>query len=820
MGDQPAIKAQRALQQAQVLEREGRLAEARILCRRALRLQPRYFEALNLAGIIAANSRDPEQALEFFTLALAQKPASVLAHNNHGNALKDLKRYPEALSSYDRALALDPDCALAHNNRGNTLCDLKQYPAAIECYDRALAVDRNNATFHFNRGNALLAMQRYMDALHSFDQALALRWDVALTHNNRALALLGLADHRAALAGFERTIALAPEFADAHYNRGLALMAMQDEAAAIGSFERAISLRADHAEAWYCRGNALGALERYEQALESYARAIAIDPQHADAHNNCGNCLYQLMRQAEALACFDRSLAARPGRAEVHTNRGNTLRDLGRFEEAAADYEAALNLEPRLKFIPGARLITRMHVCDWRLFECERDKIVSGLERDEPVTEPFAALALLDSPGRQRQAARLWVREKCPVSHELPPLGAHAGHDRIRIGYFSPDFRNHPVAVLTAELFELHDRSRFELTAFSFAAATEDEMQRRLRPAFDRFLEVSGTPDREVALLARSLEIDIAIDLAGFTSNGRVGILARRAAPLQVSWLGYLGTMAAEYIDYLIADPVIIPPHTRQHYTENIIYLPSYQPNDSQRRIADRIFSREELGLPAEGFVFCCFNASYKISPETFGGWMRILDQVPRSVLWLLGGSSAQGNLHAEAQRRGVDPGRLIFGGRLPFAEYLARYRAADLFLDTLPYNAGTTASDALWAGLPVLTCMGAAFAARVAGSLLTALELPELITTSPAEYEQAAIELAHDPLRLAALRQKLLANRLSTRLFDTRSVVRSLEAAYLEIHRRHQAGLPADDIHIGPREMPQSAQTFESGNEALRRLM
>jgi len=597
-------------------------------------------------------------------------------------------------------------------------------------------------------------------------------------------------------------------------------MALQ-EPAALGSFERALSLKAGYAEAWYCRGNALSALGRHEPALESYARAIALNPQHAEALNNSGNCLYELMRHAEALACFDRSLALRGDRPEVLANRGNTLRDLGRFEEAAADYEAALNLEPHLKFIPGLRLISRMHVCDWRGFESERNQLAAGIDRDEAVTDPFTALALLDSPPLQRQAARLWVREKCPANHELPVLAAHTGHERIRIGYFSQDFRNHPVAVLTAELFELHDRSRFELTAFSFAPASQDEMQQRLRPAFDRFLDLSDTPDRDVALLARRLEIDIAIDLAGFTSNSRIAVLARRAAPLQVSWLGYLGTMAAEYIDYLIADPVIIPPHTRAHYSEKIIYLPSYQPNDSQRRIAERIFSREELGLPAAGLVFCCFNTSYKISPEIFAGWMRILGEVPGSVLWLLGGTgSTEANLRAAAQRHGVEAARLVFGGRLPFPEYLARFRAADLFLDTLPYNAGTTASDALWAGLPVLTCMGTAFAARVAGSLLTALELPELITTSPAEYEQAAIELARDPPRLEALRQKLLANRLSTRLFDTRSVVRSLEAACQEIYRRQQAGLPADDIRIGPQETPQRVQTFESGNEALRRLM
>jgi predicted O-linked N-acetylglucosamine transferase (SPINDLY family) len=820
MGDQQLAKARRALEQAQALERQGRLPEALILCRRALRLQPRHFESLNLAGILAANCNDPQQALEFFTLAQTARPGSALAHNNLGNALQALRRFEEAVASYDRALALDAACALAHNNRGNALCELKQYAAAIRSYDRALALDARNANFHYNRGNALLALGQHAAAVGCFEQALALREDLPNAHNNRGLALLALKEYRAALAGFERALAFAPGFVEGHYNRGLALMGIGDQAAAIGSFDRALALRSGYADAWYCRGNGLSELGRYEDALESYGHAIALDPGHADAHNNRGNALNALLHYAEALPCFERSIELRPGQAEVHSNRSNVLRDLGRHEEAAAGYATALSLQPGLKFVRGARLMSLMQVGDWRELESERQAVAAALESDEPVTEPFTALALLDSPRLQREAARIWVREKCPPNDALPPIAACGPHEKIRIGYFSQDFRNHPVAVLTAELFELHDRSRFELTAFSFAPASDDGLQQRLRGAFDRFLPLARTPDREVAQLARNLEIDIAIDLAGFTTNNRVAVLAMRAAPLQVGWLGYLGTTAAPYIDYLIADPIIIPPQTQPYYSEKIVYLPSYQPNDSQRRIADRIFSREELGLPAEGFVFCCFNASYKISPETFAGWMRVLGQVPRSVLWLLGGGSTQANLRAEAQRCGIHPDRLVFGGRLPFAEYLARFRAADLFLDTLPYNAGTTASDALWAGLPVLTCMGEAFAARVAGSLLTALELPELITTSPAQYERTAIELARDPASLGALREKLRTNRLTTQLFDTPTLVRHLESAYTAMYRRHRAGLAPDHIRIGPAPAPQTAQTFESGNEALRRLM
>jgi predicted O-linked N-acetylglucosamine transferase (SPINDLY family) len=366
------------------------------------------------------------------------------------------------------------------------------------------------------------------------------------------------------------------------------------------------------------------------------------------------------------------------------------------------------------------------------------------------------------------------------------------------VGYFSGDFHIHPVSTLSAELYELHDRSRFEVTAFSFGADSQHPMRQRLKNAFDRFVDVRSRSDEEVARLSREMGLDIAVDLGGFTGDTRFKIFALRAAPLQVSYLGYLGTTAAPYMDYLVADAVLVPRELRRHYTEKLLYLPSYQVNDTKRNIARRVFTRAELGLPESGFVYCCFNQNYKITPGSFSGWMRILEQVPGSVLLLYAGrgEEVQRNLRAEAKRRGVEPERLVFGEALPAAEYLARYRAADLFLDTLPYNAGTTASDALWAGLPVLTCMGEAFASRMAGSVLSAIGLPELITYSQAQYEEEAIALGRDPERLGSIKQRLAANRLSTALFDSRRFTENLERAYTHIYERFQAGLAPADIH------------------------
>jgi predicted O-linked N-acetylglucosamine transferase (SPINDLY family) len=357
------------------------------------------------------------------------------------------------------------------------------------------------------------------------------------------------------------------------------------------------------------------------------------------------------------------------------------------------------------------------------------------------------------------------------------------------VGYFSADFREHAVATLMAGVFEAHDRERFEVSGFSFGPDTGDPMRRRLEGAFERFTDVRQRSDAEIAQLARQLEIDIAVDLGGFTADGRPRIFALRAAPLQVSYLGYVGTMAAPYMDYLIADATLIPQAAQRHYAEKIVYLPSYQANDCKRVIAGRHFSRAELGLPATGMVYCCFNANYKITPRSFDSWMRILQATPGSVLFLYAGSAAVvENLRREALCRGVAAERLIFGDKLPFAQYLARYRTADLFLDTLPYNAGTTASDALWAGLPVLTCAGEALAARMGASVLQALGLPELITESLPQYERLAIELGQDRERLQALRQKLAANRGRAALFDTALFTRHLESAYSTMYQRYLA--------------------------------
>lgn len=636
-------------------------------------------------------------------------------------------------------------------------------------------------------------------SLELIDLAIQIRPGVASTYSNRGNALSAMQKYDAAIESYDQAIALKGDHANAHANRGKALRELKQYAEAIASFDRAIAIRPDYADAYFDRGLALQQSGRYQAAITAYKKALGLSPHHATACRNCGVIFYELNRHQEAIEYFDRAIAVAPNDADAHANRGAALIELKQYQSAVLSYDKAIALRPGYDFLHGRRLHAKMRVCDWTDHPNEVLQLMQRADCNERAAPPFAVLALSASLPLQRKVAESHVEKYCAANGELGALVRRVRAAKIRIGYFSADFHNHATTYLIAELFERHDRNRFELVAFSFGPDRADGMRYRVSSAFDKFMDVRNRCDQEIAGLARSLEIDIGVDLKGFTQDSRPGIFARRAAPLQVSYLGYPGTMGAEYMDYLIADKVLIPEDSQHHYFEKIAYLPnSYQVNDGKREIADEIFSREELGLPSSGFVFCCFNNNYKITPDTFDGWMRILRRVDGSVLWLLEDSSTAGcNLRREAQSRGVNPQRLVFAQRLPLREHLARHRAAGLFLDTLPCNAHTTASDALWAGLPVLTCPGDAFASRVAASLLAAIELPELITRTADEYEALAVGLATDPVRLNAIRQKLDRNRLTTPLFDAALYARHIEEAYTMMMDRYHAGLPIEHIYV-----------------------
>ncbi len=674
---------------------------------------------------------------------------------------------------------------------------------AIALYRQLAARFPGNARVLFLLGSAESQNGNGGEAVRLLEQCLVLDPLNADAYNNLGLALEARERHDEALQSYDRAIALRPGSPEAYINKGLALRRGGHLQPALECFERALDLHPDNAEQHNNRGNVLLDLRRTEEALASFDRAIALAPGYAEAFANRGSALQSLGRFAEALASFDRAIALDPMLAEAHNLRGDLLLAARREVEARASFQRAYSLNPGLDFVYPRLLYSKLRTCDWTNIEAQLSKLEARILRGEQLCTPFDSLGLTGSLAVQSKAAQMYAAARFPASSALGPIPPRKRAGRIRLGYYSSEFRDHATTRLMAELFELHDRSRFELVGIDFGPAADDAMRRRVVACFDRFIDVRSIGDRDVARLSRDLEIDIAVDLKGFTEDARPGIFAERAAPVQVSYLGFPGTMGAGYIDYIIADEVVIPAASRALYSEKVVTLPdSYQVNDRKRSIADRAFTREELGLPADGFVFCCFNNNYKITPPTFDAWMRILRQVEGSVLWLIEDSpTAAGNLRKEAERRGVRPERLLFARRMALPDHLARHRNADLFLDTLPYNAHTTASDALWAGLPVLTCAGEPFASRVAASLVSALGLPELIARTPAEFEALAIALASDRARLEQVRAKLLANRSTAPLFDTPRFARHIEAAYAEMYERHLAGSPPDHIVVaGPR--------------------
>jgi len=603
---------------------------------------------------------------------------------------------------------------------------------------------------------------------------------------------------------------------------------------AVDCFSKALQIKPDSADVHNNLGNALRGLKRLEEAALYYNKALQLNPEHFDAHNNLGVVFKSMDEWQEAVRCFKRALRLNPKYAKAHFNLGNTYQDLGQPENAVGCYERAIELKPdyanayknmgaaykslrnlqaaqfyltkALHFLPDdialitSNLNISAQLCDWDAVYADPELISTSGVSDNLIT-PLIMLSLEDAPARHRARSQQFA--KLFPQNELPSISPPANvPNRLRIGYFSAEFHNHPCMQLMAKMFEIHDRKQFSLYAFSYGADATDPMRDRLKSAFDEFHEVRSLGNRQVAELARSLGIDIAVHITGYTRNQRTGIFAHRAAPLQVSYLGYPGTLGVPFIDYMITDPVVVPAECRTHYTEKLICLPNtYMVTDNTREVSERPMCREEMGLPEQGFVYCCFNTHSKITPNEFDVWMRLLRNVENSVLWLREGSeTSRKNLMKEAARRNVDPSRIILAERLPsLAEHLARHRLADLFLDTFNYNAHTTSCDALWAGLPVVTKIGQGFAARVAASLLTAIDLPELISHTVEEYEALALELATNPAKLKQVKSKLAQNRDTSPIFDTEKFTRHIESGFQQAYQRYFDGeLPSDIIVEG----------------------
>jgi predicted O-linked N-acetylglucosamine transferase (SPINDLY family) len=662
-----------------------------------------------------------------------------------------------AVAGYVAVLERQPSCFDALHLLGVAQLQLGHPVKALEWLDRAVAVNESSAAAHAHRGAALRELVRSAEALSELNRALELD----------------------------------PAHVGALGNRAAVLLDQGDPASALESADRALVLDPDHAASLYNRASALHALGRQREALDACERSLRIVPPNADLFSRYAALLRDAGRTPEALRACERALSLRPADAALLANRGHLLAESGQHAAAAESYRHAHAIDPSMPYLSGWRVHTQLRIADWNGLNELRQEISAGIDAGRLVCEPFVSLLLPLNRRRLRRCGELHARSlNGPTTHHGPPLHASAAQKRrLHIGYFSADFHDHPTAQLVVGAIEHHDRSRFEITGFALGAPIDDSMRARLRSGVDRFVDLHGRSDAQAAEISRQLGVDIAVDLGGYTRGSRAAIFLERAAAIQVAWLGFPGTSGSAAFEYMLADEVVVPAAHAADYSEEVIRLPHcYQPNDLKRQVSDDTPTRASLGLPSTAFVFCCFNNPAKITPEVFAVWMRLLRGVPESALWLLDeNAEATKQLRRHAQAHGVDQRRLVFAPRKPAPEHLARHRAADLCLDTWPYNAHTTASDALWAGLPLLTMRGETFASRVAASLLEAVEMPELITNSPSAYESLAMELATDRERVAELRQRLDVQRTSCPLFDTAHFTRDLESAYLTIWERHQ---------------------------------
>jgi predicted O-linked N-acetylglucosamine transferase (SPINDLY family) len=697
------------------------------------------------------------------------------------------------------ALKLNSRSADALHLRGAIAGIRHEHSKAETLFRKAIEFEKRNSFIYYNLAKSLIEQNRFQESLKWSRKSIELEPGYDKTWLNYGKALFNIDDIERAISAFDRALSLNENLAEAYFNKANCLLRVRLNEEALALHDRALKLSPGLSDAWMGRGFSLGRLRRYDEALASHKKALELNPKSADVYNLLGVTYQDLRRTEEAVECYKSAISLRPEYSHAWINLGNALSDLGQYGDALSSYERALEIKPDGEFWLGYLIHTQMKVCDWTEIESRHSHLEAKLRRGDKASDPFTILGLFDSSELQEIAAKTYVNEKCGITKIFEDPTRRPRRKKIRLGYFSMDFREHPVARLIVELIEAHDRDIFEVYGFSFGVNTADSTRRRLEKAFDKFFDVEKLHENDIVRLSRELEIDIAIDLAGHTQKSRPGIFFQRAAPVQIGYLGFPGTWGSRAMDYFIGDKVAITEENRKFFSEKIIFLPhSFQANPSFRAVAQTKKSRADYGLPNRAFVYCCFNNSWKISPKIFGDWVEIIERVPGSVLWLYAENPfAAQNLVQHATESGISPGRLVVADRVPLEEYLARFEHADLFLDTLPYNGGTTASDALWTGLPVLTQAGASFSARMAASLLDNIGLPELITANREDYKKLAIDLAMNPSRLLSFKEKLKSSRLSAPIFSSTVFTKHIESAFQVVYDRYHAGLPPDHVYV-----------------------
>ena len=782
-----------------VYEKSGHSGKAVSSYRRALELDPESAGANNyLANALKAQGK-LEEAAQYCRTAIRLNPAFAEAHNNLGSVLMAQGRIDKAVTSYRKAIEVGPEHAGAHNNLGLALMSLGELDPAVASFRKAVAINPKLAELHDNLGAALHKAGLIEEASQSISRALELKPDLEKAHVNLGNILRTQDKPAKAAACFQRALELDPRCAGARTGLAGAFRQQGRLEEAEPHYREALRLDPDSIDIRNDLGVTLHRQGKIEAAAECYRRITELRPGFAEAHNNLGALMLQLRRLPEAERHFREAVRHRDDFAEAWVNLGNALHDQGKHDEAAASYLRAVESDPDSLPALSQLVHERKHLCLWDELDNLVGKIISSVEAGTHGALPFNFINLPTSPEQQLRCAQL---HSLPISERAIYLQSRLdfpfireSRPGIRLGYLSADFRAHAISWLIGELIEKHDRDRFEVIGYSYGPDDGSATRHRIEKAFDRFVDIRDLSPADAARRIHDDGVDIAVDLSGYLPRAREAIMALRPAPVQVSFLGLTTTMGCDWIDYIIVDDFVVPPGREGCFTEKIVTLPdTYLVTDTKREVSSTTPTRQDCGLPGDGMIFCSFNQLHKITPDIFEVWMNLLKSNDRIVLWLWESNRfAPENLRREAASRGVDPSRIVFAPDLPQEEHLARYRLADLVLDTFPYNGHTTTADALWLGCPVLTCAGETFASRVAGSVLRAAGLPELITGSLEEYQHLALELANNPDRLVSYRQQLEEHRDTMALFDCGRFAGHIEQAFGRMWELHQSGKPPE---------------------------
>lgn len=743
----------------------GDLNQAKKILLRLIEIKPKNYDVLMQLGTVFGEAGELEAALGYFRHAGSINPGMIESRIKEAETLQRLSRHRESIDIYDNLISQDPRNAGLFINKGLALDCLGRYEDAIQSYKYAISIDAKRIEVWSNLSATYLTLKRYRESLIAADQALQIDEKYSSAWSNRSAALYFL-----------------NQFSDS-----------------LVSADKAIEFNSSNHSAWLNRSNVLHRINQLEDALFSVEQALKINPSYIEALYAKGGILATQKNHLGAICCFRQAIAIDPNYGLAWTALGLSLHARKQYGSAKDAFLRALKLNSEIDYLPGYLLNSKMQCCDWENYSGLLEMIRAEVELGRRVIMPFTALAVFDDPRLQHKVSRIYGAHLYPESVEIVKSPKKSESGRIKVGYFSADFGEHPVAYLVSQLFEVHDRTKFEIFGFSINRHPDSTIRERIKKGFDHFYDVAEESDENARVIARDLNLHIAVDLTGYTASSRTGIFTPRIAPIQVNYLGYPGTLGVNYFDYVIVDRTIHQIEFAESFSEKIVILPNcYQPNDLKRQIVPRSLSRADCGLPEQGFVFCCFNNNFKINPHVYDVWMEILRRCPGAVLWLFQDSAeAASNLIAETDKRGVDSRRIVFAPRAAHITHLSRYHLADLFLDTFPYNAHTTASDSLWAGTPVLTIQGNSFAGRVAMSLLEGVGLGVLVAHNETEYIELATELAHNPSKLKSYKEALDVEKRSLALFDIYSYTKSFENALLAMVERLDKGEPLGNITI-----------------------